>query len=827
MHILHSAKRRFVLLALFALSVFCHLSPAFAQSDWYYGKPIKKIVFEGLDNIKQSDLTGVTSNFIGEEFSDEVFSDLLNRIFALNYFDEVNPQAVGDASYSYVIIKLSVVEFPIVSKVRFVGNNKVRVSELKNSISSKEKDIYSEEKRLNDEKALLDLYIGKGFSEIKVSSTAEKKEKGFQITFRISEGQQTVVNSIQFSGNNVMSSRALKSKISLKEVGLITKGSYQESMVEQDKKAIVAYYMEKGYVDAQVLNVTTTPSFNEKKGRRELAIRFNIKEGSVYKFTGLKFVGNKVFSTEELNSLVTLKTGATYNETAFQESVLAVQTKYYENGYTSNQFAVDQKKDPEQHTVSYVMHIQENARSHVEEIIIKGNAKTKEEVIRREIPIESGDIFSYAKVNAAMRNLYNLQYFSHVSPQVNPGSENNLVDLVFTVEEQSTTSLDFGLTFSGVSDPDEFPVALFTKIQDRNLFGEGKSISAGLTLSTDQQSLSFSYGQNWLFDRPISNTVSLSFSHSKEYDARNFYMPDGSLNSKYYYMQYEQNAITLSDTIGRRWSHDFALVSLSGGISGSLLNNKYDDKAYIATDTTVSDYNGNLRPRTSIFTQLSLDGRDIAWDATKGWFFSQRFTWHGLIPKGILPFDDEWGESEFFLRTDTKAEKYFTLIDWPVTETWDFKVILMGYSGLSFQLPAFDSSIKQSNQLYIDGMFYGRGWTIYNSGFGRGRALWNNSVELRMPVIPNLIAFDLFFDASCLKTEPSDMFTDLSNLDDWYFSFGPSIRCCMQQLPLRLLFVSQFKMEDGKFTWRDDDADIVDTFRDSMHFVLSFNMVNR
>ncbi|MBQ1714698.1 MAG: outer membrane protein assembly factor BamA, partial [Treponema sp.] len=153
MHILHSAKRRFVLLALFALSVFCHLSPVFAQSDWYYGKPIKKIVFEGLDNIKQSDLTGVTSNFIGEEFSDEVFSDLLNRIFALNYFDEVNPQAVGDASHSYVIIKLSVVEFPIVSKVRFVGNNKVRVSELKNSISSKEKDIYSEEKRLNDEKA--------------------------------------------------------------------------------------------------------------------------------------------------------------------------------------------------------------------------------------------------------------------------------------------------------------------------------------------------------------------------------------------------------------------------------------------------------------------------------------------------------------------------------------------------------------------------------------------------------------------------------------------------------------------------------------------------
>ncbi|HAM77743.1 MAG TPA: outer membrane protein assembly factor BamA, partial [Treponema sp.] len=168
MHILHSAKRCFLLLSLFAASAIFRVSPLFAQSDWYYGKPIKKIVFEGLDNIKQSDLTGVTSNFIGEEFSDEVFSDLLNRVFALNYFDEVNPQAVGDSSHSYVIIKLSVVEFPIVSKIKFTGNSKVRVSELKNNISCKEKDIYSEEKRLNDEKALLDLYTGKGFSEIKV-----------------------------------------------------------------------------------------------------------------------------------------------------------------------------------------------------------------------------------------------------------------------------------------------------------------------------------------------------------------------------------------------------------------------------------------------------------------------------------------------------------------------------------------------------------------------------------------------------------------------------------------------------------------------------------
>lgn len=827
MYIKRCARRLIFSLMVAFLQAVVFVSPLSAQSDWYYGKPIKKVVFEGLDNIKAGDLEGVTSSFVGKEFSDEVFSDLLNRVFALNYFDEVTPQALGDSKKESVTIKLTVVEFPIISDLKFEGNNKIRVSELKGAITCKEKDIYSEEKRLNDERALREFYMGKGFSDVTITSSATKAEKGFQVKFQINEGRQTVVKTIKFSGNNVVSSRTLKSKLSLKEAGLISKGSYQESMIEQDKKTILAYYKERGYVDAQIINVTTEQSYDAKKGRQELEIQFNIQEGLEYKFAGITFSGNKVFSTKELNDLVKLKTGATYNETSFQESVMAVQTKYYENGYASNMFSVNMQKDSDQRTVAYTMLIQENARSHVEEIIIKGNTKTKEEVIRREIPIESGDVFSYAKINNAMRNLYNLQFFSQVVPQVTPGSENNLVDVVFSVEETHTTALNFGLTFSGVSDPDTFPVSLFTSITESNLFGEGKSVSAALTLSTERQALSFGYGQNWIMGKPISNHVGLSFAHSYEYDARNMFMPDGSLNTSWYYMRYEQNVITLSDTLARRWTPDFAILTWSGGVSGSLINNRYDDDLFISTDTIVADYNGNLRPRTSIFTQFSVDGRNISWDPSRGWFASQRLTWYGLIPKGSAFFDEDWGESEFYLRTDTKAEKYFTLVEWPVTDSWAFKLVLMGYSGLSFQIPAFDSSIKRSNQLYIDGMFNGRGWQIYNAADGRGRALWNNTVELRMPLIPNIISLDYFFDASCIKKTPDDFFSDIDNMNDWYFSFGPSIRCTMQQFPLRLLFVSNFKMEDNEFTWRDNDGDIVDSFSDSFHFVLSFTMTNR
>ena len=197
--------KRFVLSVFLACVTFFVALPAFSQSDWYYGKPIKDVTFEGLKNIKKSDLEGVTSSFIGKEFSDEVFSDLLNRIFALNYFEDVNPQAVGDSSAKTVTIKLQVVELPIVSKIKFDGNNRVRSSELKDAISTKDKDIYNEDKRLADERALRELYIGKGFTEVKISSSAEQKEKGFEVTFKVDEGKQTVVKSITFTGNNVVS----------------------------------------------------------------------------------------------------------------------------------------------------------------------------------------------------------------------------------------------------------------------------------------------------------------------------------------------------------------------------------------------------------------------------------------------------------------------------------------------------------------------------------------------------------------------------------------------------------------------------------------------
>ena len=825
-------KHRIQSLVCFLLiSIFTFPLLSAQDSDWYYGKPIKSISFDGLKTVRASDLDGITSNFVGKEFSDDVIADFLNRIFALNYFEDIDPQAIaGDPEQKSVRIVLVVKEYPVLSQIRFSGNRQIRSPELKEAISLKEREIYDDSKRLVAERAIRDHYIEKGYTEIKVSSSAEQNENGYVVTFKVDEGQQTVVKEILFSGNLVVSSKTLRNKISLKQVGVFNKGSFQEAMVEQDKKTILAYYQDRGYVDVRILSVNIEPSLNEEKNRRELTIQFNLQEGSKYTFGGITITGNHVFSTEELSSLMKLKEGADYKESAFQEGLLAIQTKYADNGYNSNRFASQVKKDTDNKIVSYDLFIEENDRSHIENILIKGNGHTKENVIRREIPIESGDVFSNSKITNGWRNLSNLQYFSSVQPEVTQGSEDGLVDLVFNVEEQSTKSIQFGMTLSGVSNPNEFPISLFLSLQDTNLFGEGKSASTSIVVSTEQQSASISYGQNWIFDKPISSSLTFSVSHANEYDLRNFVLPNGAVDYSNYYMQYEQYEFSLSETLGRRWTPDFAILTLSGGISGSLINNVYDSSVYVSYDSSVSDYNNNFEPKNAVFVQFSMDGRNISYDPSKGWFWSQRVSWYGLLPQGVfgfIPGLENWGEKEFYLRTDTKAEKYFTLFTIPFSETYSLSSILMLYTGLSFQFPIPNTTIKQSNQLYIDGTFYGRGWTLYNTAAGRGKMLLNNTVELRFPFLPNILSLDFFFDASLIKDEPSELFTGFTNKNDWYFSYGPSLRICLQQFPLRFLFVSNFQIDDNGISLRDAYNNQLDNWLSTWHFVLSFNITNR
>ncbi len=797
----------------FLILTLCVCAAAFAEDasddggDWFWNKTIASVSFEGLNNVKRSDVTGITNNFIGKTFTAELYDQILDRLYALSYFSEINPFVKHDKHRAdRISLVFQVTEQPVVSAIVFRGNKKVRNNALREAVTIKIGDVFIDSAVLIDERAIRDLYIKKGFTDVSVSHEKEESPNGVKVVFLINEGASTVISAISFSGNTVFSQRTLKSKLKLKERGFLKAGAFQRSELEADKQAIIAYYATRGYIDARIADVIQNTTRNDAKGRDELELTFVIQEGAQYIYNGISITGNEIFKTEKLLSFIKLAPGDVFNQIKFNEGLSGITNLYYENGYMSNQFQPSVNKDSEQRTIAYALSIVERSRAHVENIIVKGNTKTKDYVILREIPLKPGDVFSRNKILTGMRNLYNLQYFSSIVPEPVSGSEENLVDLIVTVEEQSTTSLQFGMTFSGVQNADEIPISLFAKVENSNFRGLGKTLSAGTNISSSEQSIDFSYGQSWIFNKPISWGESLSFFHSKSSALTFNWLANGTFDDSSYYMTYDSWGSSLTSSIGRRWLPNFAILTVTGGMANTLTDNIYKEGLFVPIDSGVNKNANRFGLKNSVYAAVSLDNRDINYDPTKGWFTSQRLTWFGLLPSI---------EQEFYLRSDTKLEGYFKLFDIPLfSGYWNFKAVFAAYTGLTTIFPVPGALFGDSSKVYIDGVFNGRGWTnVYTQT--RGKAMLANKVELRFPIFPGIIGIAGFLDGVAVKDEPREIFNELS-LNDFYFSFGPALRFLIPQFPLHLLFANNFRIEDGS-------AKMYDTWK----FVLSFNIVNR
>jgi len=814
----------------FVLSIFLILAIAFSafaqQSDeWYQGKPIRRIVFEGLLHVSSLELEGITEQYINKPFNDEIYWDILGRLYALEYFESITPVAVrADLSGSEVILRFTVVERPTVSRINFTGNSGVKRNELLETVSIKVNDVFTQVKLRIDEQAIVNKYLEKGYPDVKVRTEVQNTGRSnIIVNFHIDEGEKIVIESFHFEGNSVFSSRTLQRQLSLKTKGIIVDGAFQESKLIADKQTLARYYHERGYIDAAVIDDVREVRRNDR-GQNLMSITFRIYEGRLYTFDGITFDGNKIFSDAQLSALVNSKRGQTVNAARVEDDLMRIADLYYENGYIFNRIEPVPIKDAENGTIAYKVLIVERGRAHIENIVVKGNLKTRDAVILREIPLESGDVFSKTKILDGLRNLYNLQYFSAVSPDTLPGSADALMDLVIAVEEQPTIDLQLGLGFSGSSDPNNtLPISLMGKWADRNFLGSGNSVGVDLSAATEVQSLSLEYTQRWLLGLPLSGSFDLTLQHMTRTGAlQNFApyfngdepyaYPDGfSSYQEYedankvppaqYRMPYVQWNLSFGASTGYRWPTFYGNLGLGGGIRVGMILNKYDANLYRPFDPILREENNRWSPLLSIWTSLSLDQRDVFYDPSSGYYGVQRLGYYG-----ILPF-----EKEHYIRTDTKLEWFYTLFNLPVFENWNLKAVFGIHTGLSFIFPQFQYDkpyIEEANSLAVDGMFNGRGWT---SEYRRkGYALWENWAEIRIPLAPGILAWDFFFDAAGVKRTPQALFTEFMKDDgsqeesDTFFmrfSLGGGFRFTIPQFPFRFSIAKRFLVRDGKVNW--------------------------
>ena len=833
-----------VIALIMILAAYAGYSQQLAE-DWYMNRPIRSVEFSGLKSVASSELEAIMHPYVGRVFDEYIFWEMQGKLYALEYFDRIEPSVAPAYSPDLqVIVKFNVVERPVIGRIVFSGNSGITRRELNDVILSKVNDIYNQSKVRLDIDAIVNKYLEKGYPNVSVTaSESQARDESMTIMFTIVERERISISRIEFQGNTRFTNNALRGQLSLKQRSIINDGAFQEAKLLADIEKISAYYHDRGFIDAYIRDVTRT--YEEDSKGTNMILTFMIEEGTEFRFGGVSFEGNFIFSTEQLAGLVASRVGDIVNMTRLEMDLQRVADLYFENGYIYNSIVRIPEKNDQTNTLSYTISIVERSRAYIENIVIIGNSKTKDNVILREIPLEPGDVFSRTKVMDALRNLYNLQYFSMVLPDTLQGSAENLMDLVITLEEQPTTDIQFGLTFSGSADPDTFPISGLVQWNDKNLAGTGNQLGIELNSSVvDSTSLSVSYVQKWAFGLPLS----LGFDFSANYTKRTATMdnqppffngneahayPDGFASFEEYrnssqvptrdfLMSYDQWYLSLGLSTGYRWSVVPGIFSINGGTRFGIIRNSYDSDLFRPFDPTLREDNNAWTLRNSLWFSLSLDDRDIYYDPSSGYYLYQRFGLYGILNS----------EREHYIRSDSRFQYFHTLFNFSVTENWSFKGVLAFNASLSLILrqPGRDvgsliPTMEMSNMLAVDGMFNARGWNgLYSI---KGLLLVDTWVELRIPLVRGILSWDFFFDAAGVETEQGYYFGRNSEgnsnftIENLRFSLGAGLRFTLPQFPIRLSLVKRFRVKDGEVVW-EPGALFGDGKKSGLDLVMSF-----
>lgn len=813
-----------ILRALPALALLLAAIPLAAQQSeqqarqWYVGKPIRAVEFVGLDTVDEGDLRPIVDPYVGRPFEWIPYFEMEGALYATELFESLEADAVeGDEEASTVIVRLSVRERPTIDDIAIEGEHRIRESQIRNVMGSEPETILNSRRLAEDLDAIRNLYEADGFGSATVESTVVPETAANRVTVRITitEGIRTTVVAIDFVGNQFASAGTLRSQMETRERALLQRGLFSETTFQRDLESLVSYYRSNGYVDASVDRVERSIEHDTEADQNLISLTLHLTEGRAFQYAGTEFVGNTVFTDDELRALVRHRPDRPINLITAEADFLRVQELYHENGYIFNVFELESIRDEKEGTIVARVTITERDSAHIENITITGNVKTREHVLRRELPFEVGDVFNRTEIIRGLQNLYNLQYFTSVDPDTPPGSAPGLMNVNIAVEETTTADIGFGATFSG----GDFPLSGFVRWSERNFSGLGQTVSVDLSASQLRQALSLSFREPWLLGYPWSAGVALGGEHSvvrgvpqdvlhpvftdeetehavpDPYVSKDEYSPGTTIPDQYS-MEYDTFAISAELSSGYRFDTLLGRVIVSGGFGSSLEFLVYDPQVNRPFDKTIRDQFERWSVVNSLWTGVAWDRRDFFLNPTEGTLLRQRVTLTG----GPLSGD------RHFIMLDSEAEAFTTLLVVPLSDVFDLKFVLASHTGFSVILPqlrscgavrgdpglCWDQVLAREDMLIIDGTSVGRGWEPVLDG----EALWDNKVELRVPIDPQIIWGVLFLDAALLWTDRANIGN--TSLDDVHFSAGFGLRFAVPQLPLRLYLSKPFAFQNGR-----------------------------
>jgi outer membrane protein insertion porin family len=483
-------------------------------------KLVTAIDLRGNKNISTNTIISKMKTRVGSPYQENIISDDLKRLYLLGFFSDIKIDTEPYKGGIKVII--TVVERPAIEKITFSGILRLTMGEekIKESLKSKEGQYLDYPSLVEDIKTIKKLYEKIGYSQTQVDYKVDiNKDTGkAKVEFTVVEGKRIRIKNILVQGNKSYSAKRILKLMKTKRAWFFNPGVLKDEMLLEDIERVRSFYHRGGYTDAAVdYEIKTDPK------RPFLYITIKIQEGKKYLVGNITIQGNeKISQNEILAKLKECIPGKVFSQEALKQDIVNIQGLYFDRGYIFAQMQEVTSLNSYTGRIDIAYNIVENEIAYVDKIKIRGNVKTKDVVIRRELRIRPGDKFDGEKLKRSKERLQNLGFFEEINYDTEDTNVPHKKDLVVEVKEAKTGAFSFG---GGYSSIDEF--VGFVEIEQKNFdwknfpyfTGAGQNLRLRASLGTVTESFDLSFTEPWVFDYPVSfGFDAYKRSHKRESD---------------------------------------------------------------------------------------------------------------------------------------------------------------------------------------------------------------------------------------------------------------------------------------------------------------------
>jgi outer membrane protein insertion porin family len=467
-----------------------------ADQGSHDGPRVSEVRVVGNRRIEADAVKAVLQTKVGGAVSQARISEDVRKIYGLGFFHDVRVD-VSPASDGGAIVTYSVSENPVIRQVSISGNDVIKSEEIKEKLTITVGSTVDYPLILENKARIEAQYQAKGYYTAKVKYELEPQgEGGVGVNFEVEEGKKLKLRDVDFHGNTAFSDRELRRAMQTKTWGLTSwvsqmwdnSGLYAEPIFYQDLDKIQRMYMDKGYIRVSVgepqVNVTDDG----------IKIGVDISEGSQFKVGTIDVLGDETMDRDQLLKLVQLSPGEVFSRSKLTADVDRLRSFYGDRGFYDASVNPITQVDVEKLTIACNFDVKKGELYFVDGIDLHGNTRTEDEVVRRELSIAEGDMYSAAAVARSKMRVQRLGYFEEVEIAAKPTDEPHRVGMSVDLVEKPTGSFSFG---AGVGSVDGFIVS--GSIKQDNLFGTGRSLSGGIDLGSINRSYYVRFIEPYLF----------------------------------------------------------------------------------------------------------------------------------------------------------------------------------------------------------------------------------------------------------------------------------------------------------------------------------------